>query len=612
MADLPTTIRKFEFEFRIFISFSLVILVSSLSFTVFADRPLTAVAVGGLLGIPAPLARALGYLAAAIFSAAASFLRIWSGSVLTSRRMMSFAVKTDALLSTGPYELVRNPIYLADLVAFTGFALCLPPIGLLLPVLLYLHYTQLIGYEEISLRREFGPDYAVYRSRVPRLLPGWGWRRRLGAAFKDLRITRDGIRHNALYLLFIPGFVLAAITGRLIWAVAIGLPAVVDWAIVHTKIGVVKDGAKPAVKGRIFRDVLYANCWEDPQLDRAAFGIGQDDVVFSITSGGCNVLTFLLDDPRKVIAVDANPHQGYLLELKMAAFRALSHEEMLEFFGVRPCAARPRLYRERLRSGLSNDAARFWDGQPKKIARGIIHAGRYERYMRLLRHTVVAGFGKRRLIKRLFEADGPAAREHLYREKWQGLWWKLLTGVMLSRQLNKLLFDRAFFAYLDRDFSFGRHFAAKAERALVRLPMKENYFLSYILLGRFYGEPFLPVYLRRENYQPIRDRLDRVEIVAASCEGYFAGLEDASISKFNFSNIFEWMSPAAFEALLRQTVRVARDKAVLTYRNLLVFRERPASLGGTITPFRDLAKALHETDLSFIYDNYVVEQVEKG
>jgi S-adenosylmethionine-diacylglycerol 3-amino-3-carboxypropyl transferase len=611
MADLLTMIRKFEFEFRIFISFGLVILVSALSFTVFADRALTAVAVGGLLGIPAPISRALGYLAAALFSAGASFLRIWSGSVLTSRRMMSFAVKTDALLSTGPYALVRNPIYLADLVAFTGFALCLPPIGLLLPVLLCLHYTQLIGYEEISLRREFGPEYSVYQSRVPRLLPGRGWRRRLGAAFRDLRITRDGIRHNALYLLFIPGFVLAAITGRLIWAVAIGLPAVVDWAIVHTKIGVVKDGAKPAIKDRVFRDVLYANCWEDPQLDRAAFGIGPGDVVFSITSGGCNVLTFLLDDPRKVIAVDANPHQGYLLELKMAAFRMLSHEETLEFFGVRPCPARLRLYRERLRSGLSNDAARFWDGHPGKIARGIIHAGRYERYMRLLRHTVVAGFGKRRLIRRLYEADGPPARERLYREKWQGLRWKLLTGVMLSRRLNGLLFDRAFFAYLDRDFSFGRHFAAKAERALVRLPMKENYFLSYILLGRYYGEPFLPIYLRRENHQPIRDRLDRVEIVAASCERFFAGLEDSSISKFNFSNIFEWMSPAAFEALLRQTVRVARDKAVLTYRNLLVFRERPASLGGTIRPLRDLAKALHETDLSFIYDNYVVEQVEK-
>ena len=612
MADLPMRIRKFEFEFRIFISFGLVSLISALSFSVFAGLPDNSVALGGLFGIPAARSRALGYLAAALFMAGASFLRIWSGSVLTSRRMMSFEVKTDALFSSGPYRLVRNPIYLADLAAFTGFALCLPPSGLLLPVLLFLHYTQLIGYEEISLRKEFGRAYAIYQSRVPRLLPRFGDLNRLKAALQEITVTRDGIRHNALYVLFIPGFAAAAATGKLVWAVAVGLPAVVDWAIVHTKIGVVKEGAKPAIKTKLFKDVLYANCWEDPQLDRAALGIGQDDVVLSITSGGCNLLAFLLDDPRKVIALDVNPHQGYLLELKMAAFRRLSYRRTLEFFGVRPSSTRAACYRQRLRPCLSGDAARFWDSHMRKIARGIIHAGRYERYMRLLRKTVVAGFGKRRLIKKMFEASDPAARERLYREKWQGAWWSLLTGVMLSRGLNSLLFDKAFFAYLDCDFSFGRHFAAKAERALVQLPMKENTFLAYILLGRFYDEAHLPVYLRRESFPVIRGRLDRVEIVTDSCEHYFAGLEDSTISKFNFTNIFEWMSPAAFEGLLRETVRVARDRAVLTYRNLLVFRERPPSLDGLIRSRQDLAKELQGSDLSFIYDNYVVEQVEKG
>jgi S-adenosylmethionine-diacylglycerol 3-amino-3-carboxypropyl transferase len=139
--------------------------------------------------------------------------------------------------------------------------------------------------------------------------------------------------------------------------------------------------------------------------------------------------------------------------------------------------------------------------------------------------------------------------------------------------------------------------------------MKENTFLSYILLGRFYDEGHLPVYLRRENFPVIRDRLDRVEIVTDSCEHYFAGLEDSTISKFNFSNIFEWMSPVAFENLLRETVRVARDRAVLTYRNLLVFRERPPSLGGTIRS-RHAWRGAPGSGLSFIYNNYVVEQVE--
>jgi S-adenosylmethionine-diacylglycerol 3-amino-3-carboxypropyl transferase len=610
MMDLQMKIQKFEFEFRIFISFGLVILISALSFSVFADVPANSIALGGLLGIPASRSRALGFFATALFAAGASFLRIWSGSVLTSKRMMSFEIKTDALFSSGPYQLVRNPIYLADLIAFTGFALCLPPIGLLLPALLFLHYTQLIAYEEISLRKEFGRDYATYQSRVPRLLPGFGSLKRLGAALKDLAVTQDGIRHNALYLLFIPGFALAAATGKLVWAVAVGLPAVVDWAIVHTRIGVAKKPA--AIKAKVFEDVLYANAWEDPAVDRAALGIGPSDVVLSITSGGCNVLAFLLDDPRKIIALDLNPHQNHLLELKMTAFRRLSYRQLLAFFGVRPSSARLALYRDRLRPVLSDGARRFWDGQSAKIARGLIHAGRYEKYMRLLRKVLITPTGRRRLARKMFETEDPAERELLYRGRWLGPGWTFLTRVMLSRRLNSFLFDKAFFAQLDRDVSFGRHFAAKAEHALVRLPLKDNYFLSYILFGRYYDEQHLPTYLRRENFQTIRDRLDRIEIVTDGAAHHLAGLEDSSVTKFNFSNIFEWMPPRDFEDVLRETVRVARDGAVLTYRNLLVPRERPTVLEPWIRPRPDLAKPLGEADLSFIYDRYIVEQVEKG
>ncbi|MGD0783644.1 MAG: DUF3419 family protein, partial [Candidatus Aminicenantales bacterium] len=478
MTILVEKIRRIEFEGRMFVSFGLVAALSALSFTVFAASSANSVLLGRFLGLADETGRTLGFLAAALTSAAASFLRIWSGSVLTARRMMSFKVKIDALCAAGPYRLVRNPIYLADLIAFGGFVLVLPPIGASLPVLLYLHYIQLIRYEESSLRGRFGGDFRDYEAGLPRLLPDRRSLAHLGRAAGELVCTRDGFRHNALYLLFIPGFLAAARTGRLVWAVAIGLPAVVDWGIIHTMIGTAKDDVPQARPNKAFADILYANCWEDPRLDREALAIGPDDVVLSITSGGCNTLSFLLDNPRKVIALDANPCQNHLLELKMAAFRGLSHEDLLKFFGVRPSASRRRTYAA-LRPRLSPAAARYWDGQEGKIVRGLIHAGRYERYMRLLRRTVVAPVGRRGLVERFFAADDPSVRERLFRERWNGWGWRFLTRTMLSRRFNVLFFDKAFFAYLDEDFDFGRHFAAKAERALVRLPIRENSFLSY-------------------------------------------------------------------------------------------------------------------------------------
>ncbi|MEW6456807.1 MAG: DUF3419 family protein [Acidobacteriota bacterium] len=615
-------ILKFEFEARIFISFIIVIFVSALSFSMFYHSPSNAIIIGKIIGSSAETSMAAGYLVVAFFMLLASILRSWSGSILTSQRMMSFRVQVDKLMTAGPYLLVRNPIYLADLIAFCGFALCLTPIGIFLPVLLLLHYTQLIKYEEVSLIEQFGKKYLDYKTRIPRLIPNYKSACNLISAFKEFEINRDGLRHNALYLLFIPGFILAAFTQEILFAVIVGIPAVFDWAIIHTKIGLSKkpkkgDSGKKYIfnadqeNNKIFKEIIYAQCWEDPQIDREAFKITSDDVVFSITSGGCNTLTFLLDNPRKVIALDINPHQNFLLDLKIAAFKNLSYEELLEFTGLRESKRRLLLYKQ-IRSSLQVDSIRYWDNQLKKIKQGIIHCGRYEGYMRLLKTIIVTPIMKRQLIEKFFETEDSAARAKLFHQRWENIWWWLLTRIMLSRTVMTLFFDRAFFVYLDEKFSFGKHFAKKVERALTQLPMKENYFLSYILLRRFYSEEHLPVYLRQTNYDIIRSRVDRIEIVTDSCEHFFTTLSDSCISKFNFSNIFEWISTKAYENLLKETIRVAKDRAVITYRNLLVFREHPVSLDEKIHSLKPLVKFLHEQDLSFIYNNYVVEEIHKG
>lgn len=44
-----------------------------------------------------------------------------------------------------------------------GFALCLKPVGLSLPFLIYLHYIQLVNYEERALEEQFGEAYLHYK-----------------------------------------------------------------------------------------------------------------------------------------------------------------------------------------------------------------------------------------------------------------------------------------------------------------------------------------------------------------------------------------------------------------------------------------------------------------
>ncbi|OGU74099.1 MAG: hypothetical protein A3H45_06970 [Ignavibacteria bacterium RIFCSPLOWO2_02_FULL_55_14] len=221
-----------EFQYRIFISLGIV-LAACLCAYVLTDAKQTVFEL--LLGAAAP--RSFGFLIAAIGCAVASLLRMSAGTVLRSHRVMSFEVRPEELRIAPPYDLVRNPIYLADLIAAAAFALCMPLPGVAYPVLLALHYRNLILFEEKMLAQDHGDGYEAYRSTVPRMVPTWRSFRNFCGNSHTLHIDRDGFRFNALYVLFVPGLIVASATGQFFHAVLVGLPAVADWAAWHTKKG---------------------------------------------------------------------------------------------------------------------------------------------------------------------------------------------------------------------------------------------------------------------------------------------------------------------------------------------------------------------------------------
>ena len=86
--------------------------------------------------------------------------------------------------------------------------------------------------------------------------------------------------------------------------------------------------------------LLYAQTWEDSGVLRQALALGPEDTALSIAAAGDNTLALLLDNPKRVIAIDRNPVQLEVLRLKMAALRTLPRESTLELLGERPCVDR--------------------------------------------------------------------------------------------------------------------------------------------------------------------------------------------------------------------------------------------------------------------------------
>lgn len=372
-----------------------------------------------------------------------------------------------------------------------------------------------------------------------------------------------------------------------------------------------------------FSRIRYAQVWEDADVLVEALDIRETDTVVSISSAGDNALALLGAGAGRVVALDLNPSQLACLELRVAAYRELSHAELLVLMGSRRGAAETRaaLY-ARCRGRLSPTVRAFWDGQPEAVAGGIGAAGKFENYFRLFRTRVLPLVHGRKTIEALLRG-GPsvAERERFYEERWNTWRWRLLFKVFFSRfMMGRLGRDPAFFKYVKG--SVAERILERTRHALVALNPAENPYLHWILTGT-HGEA-LPWALRAENFERIKSRLDRLEWHELTLEAFLererakpadadggssATARGKPVMKFNLSDIFEYMSEENTAAILASLANASAPGGRLAYWNMLAPRRRPESLAGKLRSRDDVAERLFAQDKAFFYSAFVVEDV---
>jgi protein-S-isoprenylcysteine O-methyltransferase Ste14 len=96
---------------------------------------------------------------------------IWSLAILG--RCFGLFPEVRGLVLRGPYQLVRHPVYLGEVVSAFGLLLAKPhPFVLVVfAVFVALQYWRTV-YEERALAAAYPTEYPAYARRVPRLLPG--------------------------------------------------------------------------------------------------------------------------------------------------------------------------------------------------------------------------------------------------------------------------------------------------------------------------------------------------------------------------------------------------------------------------------------------------------
>jgi S-adenosylmethionine-diacylglycerol 3-amino-3-carboxypropyl transferase len=337
----------------------------------------------------------------------------------------------------------------------------------------------------------------------------------------------------------------------------------------------------------------YSQCWEDTYLLKEALAITSSDTVLSITSGGDNTLALLLQKPQKIFSLDINPAQNYLAELKLQSPKVLAHRQYLELLGVLDSKMRGD-YLNSVSTHLSEEA-RSWFGDNLTVIRdGIIHRGKFERYLNKFRKYLLPLVHTKQTVSEFINQTNLPDQINFYENVWYTWRWKLFFAVATNRALVRKYARQTGTTVNQPENS---SYFSRLEQLIYRHHLKTNHYLCYALRGE-YGES-LPDYLLEKNYLALRNH-DSTTCTAVN-----------TLTKYNLSDAFEFLPPTEAAQTWQEIIRTAKNGARVVYWCNQQEHTPPAELRVHIV--RDVAteERLSEQDRLYFYRSFHIYTITK-
>ena len=384
------------------------------------------------------------------------------------------------------------------------------------------------------------------------------------------------------------------------------------------------------VSRRVFQfvhgnNLVYNTCWEDPRLDRQTLNLTSQDRLLVITSAGCNALDYLLAGAGHVYAVDMNPRQNALLELKASAIRNLSYEQFFDMFGRGHLPMAESLYAAKLRENLSAQSRKYWDrwikffDHPKK---SFYFRGTSGTFAHMVGNYIDKVARCRGEINELLDASSLDTQRELYADLKEKVWSKTLQFAMnRDTTLSLLGVPKAQRKQIDDQYPGGivKFVEDSIDTVFSKLPIQDNYFWRVYITGS-YTPSCCPEYLKPENFQKLRDGLlDQLTVRTDSVEG-FLRKHQGTISRFVLLDHMDWLSDHYFP-LLESEWQAILDRAAPNTRilwrsgglrtdflnDVTVTRNgKSYLLPELLTYHTDLASQLHQLDRVHTYGSFYI------
>ena len=382
-----------------------------------------------------------------------------------------------------------------------------------------------------------------------------------------------------------------------------------------------------------FDAFVYNQIWEDPRVDLQALDLDSDSRMLTISSGGCNVLNYLLAEPQSVTAVDLNRHHIYLLNLKIAAAKHLpSYEDFFTFFGNGKGANTGSQYLRYIAPHLDKNTRTFWESNTlggsllygARIGffqnRGLYDHSRNGYFLRFF-HAFAHLVGCR--PEELIKADTLEEQAALYKKYIDPFFNSYL--IKLIGKLPVTMFGLGIppqqYDELKKDLAGDENiidiYRERTRRLACDFPISENYFAWQGFARKYDTEKrrALPEYLKEENFETLRKNIGRVTTKIGSATDEIKNNALGAFNRFVFLDAQDWMNADSMTDLWSAIAEKAEAGSRIIFRTAgtasPIESNLPAELRAKFTYEEELSKDLSTQDRASIYGGfhlYVVDQ----
>ena len=354
-----------------------------------------------------------------------------------------------------------------------------------------------------------------------------------------------------------------------------------------------------------FNLIRYSQVWEDADILIEALQINEKDNVLSIASAGENALALLTKNPNKVYAIDLNINQIACTELKKIAYKYLEYDECMQLIGVFNCEDRVKIY-EIIKHELSQNVRDYFDENMQIIKSGIIHTGKFENYFHIFGKKILPMIHTKKTRNELLERKTKEERIKFYDKKWNNMRWQLLFRIFFSKTvMGKLGRDKAFFRYVN--VNVAEHILERTKYAITELDTSQNSYLYYIINGK-YDNDVLPLAYRKENFETIKNNIDKLILLSESVETFIEREDVNQIDKYNLSDIFEYMDDAQMCKILEKIFTKSYKGTRIAYWNMLADK-RASKYFENLEYKEKESEELFKRDKAFFYSKFLIEEI---